>query len=618
MPYTDLKMHERLPSSLKNEFWINVLEAFEEEFKLIYEEKHNPLINIFNVDEMDVTRLREISRLLGVEFDSTVNDSVEFLRREVENIPFKVGYKSTAILYRSFPKALGRIGQLFLYFYKASSEDILRNSEDILNNLSGHNYEKPLLHRSRGDFTGFFEDPLRLDTNLTLDPPNEDEIWTLDTVDSEISSNHIGIELFIDRIVEKDVVNASGESFSKEFLMTWEPLDFIKANFEFARRVIEVPHIGSQLNIILDSSGEVDPHNTGSYTMPDIKLNGITIPSNLQSLNSVFEIGSIEFGIGSWDLFAGVDSSGYILDDSSGDSAIPPSKELNSLQIRVAKNNILFDERYENEDWFGVISEYRGQEINNFVLHNEDGYQLEDSFGEGTVDGSNTNFKGQLLFPPVQKGNLRFTYIHNETEIEILDDRGGNLVTGADGTIDYQTGQYNFNTHFEFNAEHSLGEGDGVETEFSSILPLPSDAVEDSEGNIIVSNPSDPRVWITFSANDKRFATQDDGNGNITHELIDTGTVDYATGDIYLLFNTPIVAGTEILVEYVYERDLPPDENTEIRVDYYFTEDPIEITEAGVFDQEENMVAYATFPPIEFISKDFHVNVSFLLKKTLF
>jgi hypothetical protein len=617
MPYTDLKMHERVPSSLRNDFWQNVLEAFEEEFKLIYQEKHNPLINVYNVDEMEVDRLREISRLLGVEFDSTVNDSVEFLRREVENIPFKVGYKSTAVLYKSFPKALGRIGQLFLYFYKASSEDILRNSENILLALPGHDYSKPILHESRGDFTGFFEDPLRLDTNLTLDPPNEEEIWTLDTVDSEISSNHIGIELFIDRVMEKDVFDVTGASISKEFLMTWEPLDFIMANLDFARRAIEVPHVGSQLSIILDPSGNVLPHG-GSYTMPDIKLNGVILPDNLQNLNSVFEVGSIEFGIGSHDLFAGVDSSGYIIDDSSADSAIPPSSELNSLETRVAKNSVLFDERYEDGDWFGVISEYRGQEINNFVLHNENGYQLNDSFGTGTVDGVNTSFKGQLLFPPVQKGNLRFTYTHNDTEIEILDDRGGNLITGADGTIDYQTGQYIFNTFFEFKNQVSIGTGDGVETEFTSILPLPTDAVADSEGNKIISNPANPRVWITFSANNKRFAAQDDGNGNITHELIDTGTIDYTNGDIYLLFTTPIVTGTDILVEYVYERDLPPDAGTEIKVDYYFTEDPIEITEAGIFDQDNNMVAYATFPPIEFISKDFHVNVAFLLKKTLF
>lgn len=617
MPYTDLKMHERVPGSLRNDFWQNVLKAFEEEFKLIYQEKHNPLINVYNVDEMEVGRLREISRLLGVEFDSTVNDSVEFLRREVENIPFKVGYKSTAVLYKSFPKALGRVGQLFLYFFKASSEDILRNSENILLALPGHDYSKPLLHESRGDFTGFFEDPLRLDTNLTLDPPNEEEIWTLDTVDSEITSNHIGIELFIDRVMSKEVFDVSGDSITKEFLMTWEPLDFIMANLDFARRAIEVPHVGSQLTVILDPSGDVTPHG-GSYTMPDLKLNGITISQNLEGLNSVFEIGSIEFGIGSRDLFAGVDSSGNVIDDSSGDSAIPPANAINSLETRVAKNSILFDERYEDGDWFGVISEYRGQEINNFVLHDADGYQLDDDFGVGVVDGSNTNFKGQLLFPPIQKGNLRFTYTHNDTEIEILDDRGGNLITGADGTIDYQTGQYIFNTFFEFKNQVSVGTGDGVETEFTSVLPLPADAVQDSEGNKIISNPANPRVWVTFSANNKRFATQDDGNGNINHELIDTGTIDYTNGDIYILFTTPIVAGTEILVEYVYERDLPPDVGTEIKVDYYFTEDPIEITEAGVFDQNNDMVAYATFPPIEFISKDFHVNVAFLLKKTLF
>lgn len=586
-----LRLQMKLPPSLRNDFWGEMIDAIDVEFQLMRTEVFLKK-TMYDLDNMTDDQLMEINNLLGVIFDATVNSTTEFIKREVEAIPFKIKYKATAKLYTSFPKSLGRVGQMFIYFYKNSSNAIIRNSKDLLESIDTHDPTLPFTHFSAENFTGYLENALKLDTGLLLDIENEGEIWKLDTVDSTISTNHVGIEFCIDQLITKQVRNNQDALVDKEFLMTREYLDFVTSNMEFARKAKEVPHIGSQLLLIGDSSNVFDSLSP-TYTMPDLKAKVLTLPP-FGYLNSVYEISYMEFGIGSHDV------------KSKTGSGILPT----ALDERVARTYILFDEKYSSDSYYGVVGEYLGQQINRFLLHNSEGYQLDDAYGAGKVDGINNNFKGTLLFAPVKKGNVKFVFYHEDNKMEIVDDGTGNLVgSGAYGTIDYENGKYSFSTDIDFRAETTIAEGDGSTTEFSYDFEL---------GTPILSSASDPRVWVQFVINGRRYLVQDDGMGHFVHSKISSGTIDYTANTIHLIFTDPLTLDSELIVKYQYNKISTPDANSEIIVDYYFTVQSIEITEAGVFNENDELIAYATFPPLEFASIRNHVNIEFILKKTPF
>lgn len=595
-----LRLLKKVPISLRNPFWSALIGSIDLEIQNVkakIEEKNS----LYNIQTMDYDRLIEVSELLGVLFDASINDSVDFLRKEVEAIPFKIKYKSTAILYLSFFKSLTRQGDLYIYYFKASSDALVRNTQNFVTNAVGHDLSTPYFHRASTDFSGFVEDALKLDTGLALDVENEGEIWTLDTVDSQISTNHIGLEFFIDQIITKEVRDANDQLVNKDFLMTWEYMDFIQVNTAFSRRVKEVPHVGAQLTVTADESMTVNPLDA-EYSIPSIRVKSLVTPDYF-NIESYLDISYIEFGIGTQENL--------------------PTKEAligevmpTGLNQRVARNFVLFDEKYDNEQFIGGITEYRGQEINRFSLHDETGYLL-DNTGLGAVDGATDHFEGQLLFAPIQQGNVRITFTNNGFEREVFDDRKGGLVSdNATGTINYNTGEYTLDTDFIFETIDLIFTGDGTTNiiDYSVTLPFPIETT-------ISSNPSDTHVWLKYNVDGRIFLAIDDGLGNFIDTSIDghlvSGTVDYTTGEFSFEFDAPITLGEEVTLRYSYRKVSTPDSGTEIRADYYFTIETIEITEAGLFDINDNMIAYATFPPIEFNSSKNHVNIGFLIRKGL-
>jgi hypothetical protein len=593
-----LNLIKKIPISLRNEVWTAFIDSIAEELEMMNNETIKTKEALYNTDEMDYDRLIEISDLLGVVFDASINDSLDFLRREVQAIPFKIKYKSTVRLYLSFFRSLGRSGGVFIYYFKASSDALVRNSQNFLLNAHGHTPTIPFFHPSSDNFSGFVENVLKLDSGLVLDVENEGEIWTLDTVDSSLSTNHIGLEFFIDRIITKDFRDSSGNLIpNKEFLMTWEYMDFIQVNTSFSRRVKEVPHVGAQLTAICDSSKTINPLDS-EYSIPALKLKALTTDA-FADIESFLDLSYMEFGIGTHENL--------------------PTKEAlvgevmpTSLALRVARNYCLFDEKYDDATFMAAIAEYRGQQINRFALHDGTGYLLEDPYGSGVVDGVNNNFQGTLLFAPVQKGNIRFVFTEGGLEREILDDQKGNL-TGeyAYGTVDYSTGQYYFSTDIEYRAHEVAFTGDGVTQIVNYSITLPSPVLSD------VNN----EVWVRYNVGGRTFVAKDDGAGNIldiSGGYITTATVDYTTAQFYFEFSEPLTDGTLLELDFQYQKVTTPDINTEIRADYYFTIQSIEITEAGLFDQNNNMVAYATFPPVEFSSTKNHLNMGFLISKDVF
>jgi len=590
---TELVSVDRLPPALQNAFWESFANAVEEEILrmiALFEEKKI----MYDTNLMTEDQLREISVLLGVVFNATVDDSIEFLRKEVQAIPFKIMYKATIVLYQSFIKALSRIGQVYVYLYKSSSEAIIRSAEDILLQINAHDPLKPWIHYSAENFTGILEDALKLDDGLILDiEDSEGDTWTLDTVDSEITTNHLAIEFYVDRLITKSVLNEDTGLFEdKEYCITWEYMDFVQVNLDFSRRAIEVPHVGCHLNFITDNSGNVNPLDI-EYTHPDIKLKACVDPVVFAGLASVYDLSYMEFGVG-------VQEN---LPVKEGGGAFPLK-----LDKRVARSYIFFDEKFENNEWLGVVGEYKGQQINNFSLHDSTGYLLEDVYGDGACDGVNTEFRGTLLFAPLQKGNIVFKYESGNIKYLIQDDGRGVLSSDSvKGVVDYDTGRYSFTTNIIHTERSVMGIGDGIETVFSYNITVTEP---------LVANPADPAIKIIYTINNRRYIGNDDGLGNITGAYINIGSVDYVNSIIDLTFSDPPTEDSEIVVEYKFPRNYVPDNNSEIKVDYYFTYQTIEITEVGIYNTSDELVGYSTFPPLEFSNPRNHANLGFIIHKT--
>jgi hypothetical protein len=633
-----LRLEKKLPPALRGDIYNYMIDAIDIEiqnYRSLIAEK----LGLIDTDSMDYNDLILVSNRLGVSFSSSVYgpilentlvtstdaDLLAFLRGEVSAIPFKIAYKSTVKLYESFYKALSRVGEVFTYYYKDSSSAIIREAVDPLDGLVSASPESYYIYQSDKNYTGSAESSLTLDSGLSLDALSAGTYWTLDTTSYSISTCHIGIEFIIDRLVTKITANSSGNSISATYLLSNGFFEFIQKNFDFTRRVVEVPHVGAQLGVLMDGSHTIDSAaNVRTHTIPSLNVDAVTT-FNLETLltsypnnNAALQLYKIGFGIGAQSLPS----------QSSPSVALP-----SSLAEPVASSYIYYDEKYENDDWIAVSGTYQGQKISDFLLHDKTGYQLS-NVGSGAVDGSNHAFTGHLLYAPIKKGQLSFYFKHSALQQEITDDGKGNLIisdsdgnSGTVGSVSYESdGAYSFNTTFPFtkslviatSVDPSVVTNNGGTKEVIATLSF------DGGSSITPST-----VWIYYYIGNRVYVLHDNGsNGFVTSDGLNpyftSGSINYTTGAVVLEFSVALdydsatSTGTDVTAQYSFIRTYTPDANTEITVNYYFTYSTIDITEAGLFDVDGNMIAYMKFPPVEFANSNYHLNVHFYIRKGIF
>ena len=113
---------------------------------------------------------------------------------------------------------------------------------------------------------------------------------------------------------------------------------------------------------------------------------------------------------------------------------------------------------------------------------------------------------------------------------------------------------------------------------------------------------------LFYTIGGQNYIANDDGEGNIIGEYLTDGTVNYETGEISgTLVETTV--GTNIEVGYTYNSLKAENEEG-----FSLTE----ITEAGLFDISGNLVAYATFPPIQYNDNHYHLGIQFFVKRRSF
>jgi len=110
------------------------------------------------------------------------------------------------------------------------------------------------------------------------------------------------------------------------------------------------------------------------------------------------------------------------------------------------------------------------------------------------------------------------------------------------------------------------------------------------------------------------YTVTDDGAGNLTGTGITSATIIYATGKFNIVFSSATDTEKDITCSYTYEANSTPDDESDIVINYKLTYN-LNPTEAGLYDSNGNMVAYATFPPIQSIDYNNHTAFQFLIKK---
>ena len=569
---TELKTEKRIPPAIKRTVFQAFVESISEEILELRKHIGWEKTSFFNVDTMAYERLIAISETFGVPFSTIVRNDIEFLRQEVKNIGFKLFYKGTPTLYKSFFASIDRIGQVFIYIYSSASDQLFRSIKIPMDSARVTDKNLPFLFESKNDYSGKIENWLTLDDGLIID---NSPVWRLDTSNSLMSSNHIGFEYFIDRIIERK---------GKEYLMTNEYLMYIMENVEWGRRCKEVPHVGSQLSIQTDLSGLTNKNFPGAeYSVPSLKLNVVGNPQLLNKIASKYDLVTAKFGIGTQVL------------PSTQNPSIPFPTDLN---YPIAEAAIMTSDIWEDSTYIGATCEYIGQEVKRIKI-------------PFTFNGTDTHFEFTLPMAPIRRGNVCIAVKNelNQELYETLDDRRGIFSSKfMQGTIDYETGHCVLDTKFDYRVNNTFLEKECVKPNDKDLwefeIEVPTPAIKGSvELNYTIKN----KAYKVFDKKDGTFESPD---GSIV-----ASEINYTTGKVSVRFVSPLQE--DLFVKWSYHVNWVPNGNNTLYASYFFVLNTIDITEFGLYNPDGVLLAYATFPPLEFSSTNFHCNFTILVDKTI-
>jgi len=111
---------------------------------------------------------------------------------------------------------------------------------------------------------------------------------------------------------------------------------------------------------------------------------------------------------------------------------------------------------------------------------------------------------------------------------------------------------------------------------------------------------------LVYTIGGKQLIATDDGNGNIVGDHIISGTINYSTSVIDITFDVQTDVGITINANYKYNSI-----GDELKQGESFT--TTQITEAGLFNDSGELVAYATFPPVEYNDNKYHISFQFVI-----
>jgi len=216
-------------------------------------------------------------------------------------------------------------------------------------------------------------------------------------------------------------------------------------------------------------------------------------------------------------------------------------------------------------------------------------------------DGVTWQFNGTLEYYPIVNNLLSIVYYSDSKKYTIADDGKGNLTgSAATGTINYTTGYYTITCYKNIDITSELIYS-GSKSSLSNVFLANTDILETT-------------LKLYYWISGTKYIATDNGVGDISGADGTTGTIDYTLGKINVTFSAATDVDKDITCDYTYESGSTPDSLSEIIAEYKLVNN-INPTEIGIYNESDDMVAYATFPPAKFSDYNNHLSFQFFIKK---
>lgn len=570
-----------LPVSMKNDFWIQFIESVQELYEKFKMEAVEQKKDTFNLDALvalkDRERLFDIAAMLGYSIDTTLRpDDYEFIRKEIQSIFFRITKKTTLSSWQYIFNSIPEAGTVSLMYYDGSYL-IRPYSEYTLNDK----YETGILlypgtvdiEPNQGFITLDDEPVLNLDSS----PP-----WNLDEELNVIPTSHITLELSPTSLSIVD---------SEEFIISKPYADYVLNASNRNRKVTDVPHVGVQLNFLMDSSGYYDSANPGSaYSSPTLKIKTSVV--GIFSYENV-TVATIQVGSGT-----------QILPDSSESSPIYPTGLSNRLYTKDIPPDEFDTQNEGSTQWLRASSHIPANMVNKEII--------------GIGDGSSSTFSSTLDSTPIKPFSVRIDFTSLSVAYSAADDGKGVLVGDElQGVVDYSTGSITLSTNIPSVTTQTLHAG----TDFGG-NPLPGITQVNTFLGFTPITPGSFTVAFRTGNGNNSFNVSDNGDGTIGAgdgsdgiAVSPVSTIDYETGQLDLYLTNITDSGFDVISEYEYTKTTVPDSGTPIEAGYVIDDQDHFITEAGLFDDTGVMVAYATFPPVNLGSTAYEYFLNFFIRR---
>jgi len=211
-------------------------------------------------------------------------------------------------------------------------------------------------------------------------------------------------------------------------------------------------------------------------------------------------------------------------------------------------------------------------------------------------DGVTETYNKTANIFPLEPKYMKVLYTVGGLDYQVKDNGNGVLLGElGSGTVNHTTGEVIFNAYKD----------NIVKREVISETPITDIIYNTDNAGITIGS-----CVLRYILGGSYYAITDDGLGNFTDASLTSATVDYVTGELDITFNG---SADDVMIDYVYRVTSIPDNGTNIILDYK-TANSIDITEMGIFDNENNMIFYATFPKVNFNSVRNHLTFNVAIK----
>lgn len=436
--------------------------------------------------------------------------------------------------------------------------------KEALGTLTEHDCTLPYNFLAQPNYESFLLVPLYLDYDPPLYLDSVYGSWFLDQNEARLSTCHMSNEFSCLSLFTKDAT---------EYIITKEYLDYLLNAVLDNKQVTDFPHIGCSISLFTDNSTKFDNAHAEvvSHSIPLIKTN--VILTDLADINTLAStVKYLKVGIGNY------------ISELPGKFNSVTDFPLDLVE-RIFTIELEEETKIEGEDWFLAHDIIYGNFVNNIII--------------GTGDGTTKEFSTTLSYSPIKPYKVHIRYTSEGVIYDLYDSNGDGEIRGsyAQGTIDYVSKELDL--LFEKEVELTEFFEDTIHIDSYTLQRYP----------VITSS-----ISLVYTISGTSYTAVDDGLENIIGTGIVSGSINYDTGVVDITFSAT-ASNIELLYRYTFESI--PDNATDIIVDYKTTSD-LNITEAGLFDEDDNLLCYANFPPAQLGSDEYHLGIQFLIKKSSF